>query len=408
MLRVLAIANTHTMTVKASFSDSCADDHTVQSLHFAPYTPHQLLGILTARLAPLCEGHQDNERDAFLPNPTLTLLTKKIAALTGDVRALFEVLRGAIELAVTAAAELGTSDGDSNPMCAPALAVKVSPAHILMALKAYSPSCPNKPLNPPATSTVPMSGKGAASETATIVRGLGMQARLVLLVLILASRRFEAGLGLQPGFLTRSGPTLNATLPRTPTKPKSPIKRSSSTPTPITPKSISATSTGSTIDTSALYAYYCSVLTRSDNEVFAPVSRSELADVLGLLETVGLVSMTLISPSSSPGLRSPTKRSASFGGAVRMTGAAGHKGAGSRAVMLAARARSEEVLRGLGIDEVASPETHQKLADVKEEAVCAIWAREGARLARDCMAKAADASPKGALAGIEFEGATED
>jgi len=66
------------------------------------------------------------------------LLTKKVAALMGDVRSLFEVLRGAIDLA--AAPSTTRNSGDENPFNAPKATVTLQ--HILAALKTYTPTAP--------------------------------------------------------------------------------------------------------------------------------------------------------------------------------------------------------------------------------------------------------------------------
>jgi cell division control protein 6 len=44
------------------------------------------------------------------------------------------------------------------------------------------------------------------------------------------------------------------------------------------------------LDIAQLHTYYSSVLTCGDNDIFIPVSRSEFSDLVGMLETVGLVS----------------------------------------------------------------------------------------------------------------------
>jgi hypothetical protein len=71
----------------------------------------------------------------FLPNPILELLTKKVVALTGDVCSLFEVLRGAIDLAV---AQIKKPSEDDDPLNIPP--TTVIPQHVLAALKAYTPA----------------------------------------------------------------------------------------------------------------------------------------------------------------------------------------------------------------------------------------------------------------------------
>ncbi|KAI0283654.1 P-loop containing nucleoside triphosphate hydrolase protein [Russula aff. rugulosa BPL654] len=129
-LRIIGIANTHTLT--SSVSPLSLDSVTgISTLHFQPYDPQQLLSILQSRLKPLTSLESPTSEavfQRFLPVSTLTLLSRKIAAHTGDVRSLFEVLRGAIDLAVT---QPPSSDEDTPP---------VTPAHILAALKAYAPA----------------------------------------------------------------------------------------------------------------------------------------------------------------------------------------------------------------------------------------------------------------------------
>lgn len=149
-----------------------------------------------------------------------------------------------------------------------------------------------------------------------------------------------------------------------------------------------------------LHAYYSTVLTRATNEVFTPVSRSEFGDVVGMLEVVGLTSISS-SLTSSTG-SSPSKRafgrSASFGGITK------GKGMGGQDVKIAAGVRADEVLRGLGIDEVQAAEAK----DIREEEVRAIWERERSRLGRDVKAMET-AKGKGKMTkGETFEDAMED
>ena len=93
---IIGIANTHTLT-----SDSTSTPDNVQTVHFQPYTSAQLLSILQARLSPLHESDDTKATAAkFLPTPTLMMLSKKVATMTGDVRCLLEVSRAAIDLAV--------------------------------------------------------------------------------------------------------------------------------------------------------------------------------------------------------------------------------------------------------------------------------------------------------------------
>jgi cell division control protein 6 len=174
-VRIIGIANTHTLTSSLSqFSTSMRTVSGVKTLHFAPYTPTQLSEILRTRLGTI------DEEKKFLPAPTLMLLTKKVAAMTGDVRALFEVLRGAIDLAVASNAKKHADPMDSQPPV-------VMPPHVLAALKAYAPA---------STTATRSSAVTSNSESVVKVRNLGLQSQLVFLAVLLASKRLEASLSL--------------------------------------------------------------------------------------------------------------------------------------------------------------------------------------------------------------------
>ena len=330
-LRIIGIANTHTLTSSlAQISSSGASS--ALTLHFSSYTSQQLLQILQARLAPLYSASEflgaAEQARKFLPTSTLILLTKKIASQTGDVRALFEVLRGAIDLAVTGSK---APTPDENPLATPPLIVR--PDHVLAALKAYLPS----------TSTLSPTN----SETVSMVQNLGLQARLALLSTLLASKRMST---FSPSGSPHSTPTKS-------------LKRTSF--------AVSQRTSG--LDIAQLYAYYSSVLTRGDNDIFNPVSRSEFSDLVGMLETVGLVSLSSTSMTTSSPSKSGHRalgRTVSFGG-VAKGAAAGQD------IRLVQTIRMDEVLRGLGITD------HPTNDDVREEEVRAIWARECGRIARE-------------------------
>ncbi|THH30928.1 hypothetical protein EUX98_g3253 [Antrodiella citrinella] len=333
-IRLIGIANTHTLTSSSNSTVSVESLRHVQTCHFAPYAPPQLLDILHKRLSPLSGDSSLESVDKFLPRATLMLLTKKIAAQTGDVRALFEVLRGAIDIAMI-------SETSSNPMAAPTPAV--TPSHVLAALKAYTPAGTASRATPSTTASL-------NSELVAKVHNLGLQGRLVLLSLMLGSRRVGLGLAL-------SGPT-NRT-PSTPTK-----RRNNATA-----KADNAVCNG--VDMNQLHVYYTTILSRSDTEVFTPVSRSEFGDLVGVLETVGLVSI-----SSSSGLPStPTKSGRK--GLQRTTSFGPSSNTGGQVVRLAEGIRLDEVTRGLGIDaDIVG-------GDVRSQEVRAIADKERARIAKD-------------------------
>ena len=325
----------------------------VSTLHFAPYDHQQLLSILQSRLSPLTSLESSTSEAVvrkFLPVSALTFLSRKIAAQTGDVRSLFEVLRGAIDLAVT---QPPSNDNNTPP---------VTPAHILAALKAYAPASKVTP-SASATST---NKSSTNSETVTKVRNLGLHARLALLALVLACRRSEASL-----------PLLSSSQP---SPPRSPVKRSSSLPAP-------PPTTQASIELSQLHAFYGTILTRNESGSFTPVSRSEFTDLAGVLETVGLISL------SSPSNGRKIARTTSFSsrGSKSMPGTQQN-----RNMVLVEGVRSDEVLRGLGIG--------AETKDICEEEVEGIWKRELAQIRKAVRAQ----QPAASAADFGFDDATED
>ncbi|KAF9071652.1 P-loop containing nucleoside triphosphate hydrolase protein [Rhodocollybia butyracea] len=347
LLRVIGIANTHTLSTGSS------SDSQVRILHFAPYTSSQLLQILQSRLTPVYDSEKVSVAvKKLLPVSTLTLLTKKVASLTGDVRCLFEVLRCAIDLASVA------SQGATDILDAPAYSV--TPAHIISALKTHTPS--TKSTLP---SSVALPSSIANSEIVSKICSLGLQARLVLLSVLVASKRLEEGLA-----LSSSG------------SPSPVAKRSSANN--ISRKDIS-------IDPQQLHGYYCSILSRGDSDLCAPASRNEFVDLIGRLEGIGLVSVATVVGSS------PTKRA--FGRSTSFSSAKS-KSAAAGGVRLGAGVWVDEVLRGLGIDNPNS-------VDVKEEEARAIWNSESSRLTKELKVIQAKSS-KSTHVAAGFENALED
>ncbi|THV05128.1 P-loop containing nucleoside triphosphate hydrolase protein [Dendrothele bispora CBS 962.96] len=324
-LRVIGIANTHTLTTSTSPASS-----SVRTLHFAPYTSAQLLQILQSRLVPLRTDDGGERVDKLLPPSSLTLLSKKIAAMTGDVRCLFEVLRGSIDQAVSSTTK------PTDPMEAPNCSVK--PAHILAALKVHSPVV---------TSTIP----APSSEIVAKIQSLGLQARLTLLAILLASKRLEAGMSITTGVAPS-------------------IKRTSSS---------SNIGDSSSIDRAQLHTYYALILSRTESTVCQPVSRNEFTDLINMLDGVGLISTGSGTDSSPSKGKRAFGRSSSFAGVIK-------KGS-SDDVKLSAGVLTEEVVRGLGV-EIEGADASQ---DVREEEVRAIWRRESSRLAKDIKIASAKA-----------------
>ncbi|KAF8441350.1 P-loop containing nucleoside triphosphate hydrolase protein [Boletus edulis BED1] len=333
-VRIIGIANTHTLPVSASLSNDEAAN--VLTLHFGAYTASQLLEILQARLLPLSNADHSEQLNKFLPIGPLTLLSKKVASQTGDVRTLFEVLRGAIDLAISS-----PTPPVENPLGASV--PPVTPNHILAALKAYLPSNSSR-----SNSSIPRATvQSNNSETAVKVRNLGLQSRLVLLAIVLASKRRDAAL---------------------------PLSSISNSPLKTPTKRTSLTSKLRILELPQLYTYYASILERSENGLFTSVSRSEFSDLVSVLETSGIVSLStpcsmMLSPSKSG--RRGVSRTSSFGSPSKGT-------AFTQEIQLVDSLRVEEVLRGLGMDAAASTNT-----DPREEEVRAIWIRESRRTTRD-------------------------
>ena len=367
-LRLIGIANTHTLTA-SSTSTIFMPSKNVKTIHFAPYTPTQLQNILQSRLSPLhstgCPSEVAIEVKRFLPPATMMLLAKKVAALTGDVRSLFEVLRGAIDLAVVPTTRQSV---DENPLNAPQAIV--TPQHILAALKAYTPAAPKTP----ATSSI-TSLTTSNSETVTKIHNLGLQAQLVLLTILLGSKRLETGLSLST--------SCNA----------SPKKYTASALKRTASSNSCAFGTAVGIETSLLHTYYSTVLSRSDLGIFEPVSRSEFADLLGVLEGAGLVSLSsslLVSVSGS----SPSKGKKAFGRSASFGTGLGKNGAGAVGkVRLVDGVWPDEILRGLGASGAnVSPASDNAPVDAREEEIRGIWEREELRLTKDSKSLASAAS----------------
>lgn len=328
----------------------------MRTVHFSPYTSEQLANILATRLEPLFNDTVHlKQAEKLLPKTSLTLLSKKVAAQAGDVRSLFEVLRSAIDSASKASTEVGF-DGPV-PV--------VTPNHIITALKSYAPA---STATPSASRT-----KDAASSSELVVKvsGIGLQARLSLLVMLLAFKRQERGLPISP----------------------LPLK-SKLTPGKLLLKRANTVPHMSTFDITQLHAYYMKVLSKSD-DVFSPVSRTEFVDIMNMLETLGIIGRESNGPSTPSKIgRRTIGRSTSF--------TCGTKANPLSAVTFAEGIRTEEILRGLGICEQGAAEG--KEMDAQQDELRAIWNKE----LRDII-KDADSLTKGkAIIADGFADMTED
>lgn len=333
-LRIISIANTHTLTSTSSQVD-IQGIAGVRTVHFSPYTSEQLVNILMTRLEPLFNDTVHlKQAEKLLPKTSLTLLSKKIAAQAGDVRSLFEVLRSAVDSASKASTEIGL-DGPV-PV--------VTPDHIITALKSYAPAstaASSAPRNTNATSS---------SEVVAKIAGLGLQSQLSLLAMSLAFRRQGQGLSISSY----------------PSKPKV-------TPGKTTLKRADTVPRMSAFDISQLYTYYVKLLSKS-NDVFSAVSRTEFVDIINMLETLGIVERHSVGPSTpSKSGRRTLGRSTSFSAVAKANA--------SSAVNFVEGVRTEEILRGLGVCQQAL--TEGKDMDAQQDELRAIWNKELRAIQKD-------------------------
>lgn len=325
-LRIISIANTHTLTSASSQVDIQGITG-VETLHFSPYTSEQLMDILMMRLEPLSNDTVHlKQAEKLLPKTSLALLSKKIAAQAGDVRSLFEVLRGAIDSASKASTEVGL-DGPV-PV--------VTPSHILAALRSYAPA------STATSSTSRNADVASSSEVVAKVAGVGLQARLSLLAMLLAFKRQEQGL-------------LVSSLP----------SKTKAAPGKSTPKRIKTVPRISPLDVIQLHAYYVKLLSKS-NDAFSAVSRTEFLDIVNMLETLGIVGRESSGPSTPSRVgRRALGRTTSFSCGTK---------ANASPVAFAEGVRTDEILRGLGVCERAV--IAGKEMDAQQDELRAIWNKE--------------------------------
>jgi cell division control protein 6 len=261
-----------------------------------PYNPEQIVDIVKSKLG--------EETSKVVQPQALILLAKKIAASTGDMRAAMQVLSRALD-------KLPQNAGETSP-----LGMK----DMLDALRRCTTS----------------SASSTGSATSAVVRDLGLQARLVLVAILVARRRLGADLSLT--FASLSSPS-----------------KGSKVVEQMTP--------------SRLFTLYSAILTsppssytQTTSSSFSPVSRNEFTDLIGVLETSSIVTLNLCSSPS------------------RGKGRGGKNAAAESTLELAESVREEEVLKGLvsGADGKSG---------VKEDEIKRLWEGELWRLGNELRAK---------------------
>jgi len=146
-------------------------------------------------------------------------------------------------------------------------------------------------------------------------------------------------------------------------------------------------------------------LSRSDLGIFKPVSRSEFADLLGVLEGVGLVSVSSSLFASESG-SSPSKGKRAFGRSASFGSGLGKNSAGAVGVVrLVEGLWADEILRGLGPSgSDTSPASDDMPVDARKEEICGIWEQEKSRLTKDLKSLVSSAASRSET----FAGAFQD
>ncbi|KEP51193.1 enoyl-CoA hydratase [Rhizoctonia solani 123E] len=338
-LRIIGISNTLTLGATGSQGSTKATGSFL-SLDISPYVAEDIVKIVQGRLSSLESAPSGDAAPrvtgaSLVIAPTaLTFLSKKVATQTGDLRAALDAVRRTIELA----------EREVNPF-APSTPSRVP-----------TTSVPN-PAGNPGVATMKhvldaLRGRDglAGGQAIGTARGLGMQARLVMVSILVARRRAAAGLVILPVKSVNS-------LTRTPSKAPRTPSRTSRTTQQTSPSKRTRAGEPELYEASALHAAYTAILT-SDG-TFAPVSRSEFQDLLGVLETGGLIKII-----GAVGQATPSRRKATALSSEPLVG-------------LAEGIREEDIIRGLGNAGAGAT------AGVKEEEAMALWERELKRSSRD-------------------------
>ncbi|KAK8847481.1 hypothetical protein IAR55_005339 [Kwoniella newhampshirensis] len=316
--KLVAISNTLDLTLRARLV--LPDSLQPQVLPFKAYGATDMTSIINARLASASV-------DGVKVDPTaVVLLGRKVEAQNGDLRMCLGVLGSAVTLAEAEwikKLSIAALSGEDKvvPM------TKVAVGHIMKALTSYT-----QQLRAAAGSST----GGNVSATSKKIRSVQLQGKMVLMSMLVFLSRVRAGLNGCPAIGNGA-----VTPPTTPSK------------TPQT----------ADITISNLYATYSHILSNV-NSPFPPAAESDYRDLLGNLETLGLVSV------ASSGLMSRSHSASSRG----KSGSAGK-------VELCVR--EEEVREGLGLLEGQSK-------GIAEEEVKRVWEREEGKVKRvkDKMAQA--------------------
>lgn len=340
-LRVIAISNDLTQNLT---SPALSIHRPSLTLAFSAYTAVEMQEIIRARVALLASDNiYDNPTQSradvlakIIQPAALTLLVKKVSSQTGDIRRALELLRRAIDLAAPASTALESDDTPPSP---------VGMSHVIDAVKkAKAPGIVSPSAN---KSTLTVSG-GRLGPLDGCVSALGLQARLVLVAILIARRRTAHGLPLD--YLSLSSTTCASPVNSSPSKPK--MRRCAS-----------LGGSDDQLSPSKVYTLYSNILRASPSAPFEPVSRSEFTDLLGVLETASVIVVPSMS-SPSPTTPKRARKGASFSGGISATSLL-HREGGSIVLCTA----EDEVLRAL-----------LATAGALDAEITQIWERETKRI----------------------------
>jgi cell division control protein 6 len=222
-------------------------------LPFLPYTAPQIANVITTRLRSLLPGDQTNAGDfvPFVQPAAVQLCAKKVASQTGDLRKAFDLVKRALDvIEQETQAKLKKEDMIPESPSAAALVEKVNlsspprtPASIRTLANAYTAlTAPRASIAHVARITAAVFGQGTTQR----LQGLNLQQKAALCALMVLDRKRR-----------------NGDIYGTPTKKM----------------------TAPTVR--ELFDAYCA-LCRTDN-VLHPLTATEFKDVIGSLETLGLV-----------------------------------------------------------------------------------------------------------------------
>lgn len=232
-----------------------------QLLPFLPYTATQIASVITAKLQTLSQASTDASPGhiPFVHPAAVQFCSKKVAAQTGDLRKAFDIMRRTIDLVENETKqkyqnELNTHINQTSPSKSPLKentnfsSVKASPATPIVSVSLLSPwNAPRATIAHVARITASALSNGTSQRLKT----LNLQQKAALCVLISLEnsnrRRFRSVMD--------------------------------------TPSKTSGMETAPSIR--KLYETYCSVCKR-DNTLH-PLTATEFTDVVGGLETLGLV-----------------------------------------------------------------------------------------------------------------------